>query len=193
MTADHPTPLIYPLTATAAVALLAAVNWTLDPADLVRFAVAGLILPVMWALVELIFRNRRGLKQIRGSVVLAAALLILTLGFSAADAAGLLGDGGNDITRRAFGIGVGLMLAVIGNFIPKHLEPLFEQTCAPGYQARLQRFAGWVFVIGGLGYAGSWVILPEATADIVSTVFCVTAIVLVLGRWLLISATRGKQ
>lgn len=188
MTKSNTIPLIWPLAACTVVAALAALNYAYDPADLWRWALSGSFLLIAWSVFEVLFRGRRGINEIRGSVVLAAALLTVTLGFSALDAAGLLGIEGNDITRRAYGVGVGVLLVVIGNFVPKQLEPLLEKQCSAAAIQSLQRFAGWVFVLAGLGYAGAWLVLPLGPADTVSTTLCISAVVLVFGRWMLISA-----
>ncbi len=188
MTKTNMIPLVWPLAGCSLVAVLAALNWAYDPSDLWRWALSGSFLLIAWSVFEILFRAGPAKNQIRGAALLAAALLIVTLGFSALDAAGLFGAQGGDITRRAYGVGVGLMLVVIGNFMPKQLEPLLEKKCSPAAIQSLQRFAGWTFVLGGIGYAVAWLALPMAAADTISTAFCVTAIVLVIGKWMLISA-----
>jgi len=184
---ERKVPLIYPLAGVVIVAALAAVNWTMDPNDLWRWAVAGLFLPVAWAVFELLFRGGKALRDIRGAVVLAAGLLIVSLGFKAGDAAGLLGANGDEMTVRAFGVAMGLVLAVLGNAIPKRIEPLLAKHYAPGELQSVQRFAGWTFVIAGLGYAAVSLFMPIGTGNTVATTICAAAVVLVIGRWLLVS------
>lgn len=193
MTTTQHRPAIYPLAGTVAVAGLAALNWILDPADITRWAIAGLVLPLGWGLFEILFRNRETLRDIRGSVVLASTLLIVTLGFRAADAAGILGMNGDDVTRRVFGIAMGFVLVVIGNAIPKKLEPMLAKTCSPARLQSLQRFAGWTFVLAGLGYAAASAFMPLAYANTTATTICAIAVILVLGRWMLISTRRNAH
>ena len=58
----------------------------------------------------------------------------------------------------------GLIVAWSGNTIPKTLTPLEQLACDPArHQARLRR-AGWAFVLAGLGWALSWLLLPIAAA-----------------------------
>jgi len=188
---DPMVPLIYPLAGTAVVLILAAVNWSMDAGGAARWAIAGLFLPVAWTISEILFRNKPSLREIRGSVLLASALMTLVLGFKAASASGLLEANGGGLTERAFGVGMGLVLVVIGNFIPKKLEPMLAKTCSPARVQSMQRFAGWVFVLGGLGYAAASAFLPLAYASTVAMAICASALLLVLGRWMLISASRN--
>ncbi|MDQ7018185.1 MAG: hypothetical protein Q9M33_03370 [Robiginitomaculum sp.] len=58
----------------------------------------------------------------------------------------------------------GAFIIIIGNAIPKALEPLGESQCSPVTEQALKRFGGWMFVIGGLGYAFVWLILPVPMA-----------------------------
>jgi len=193
MTTTRNRPVIYPLAGTVVVAGLAALNWILDPADIMRWAIAGLVVPLGWCLFEVLLRNRAALRDIRGSVVLASTLLAVTLGFRAADAAGLLGAGGDDVTRRAFGVAIGLVLVVIGNAIPKKLEPMLAKSCSPAQLQSMQRFAGWTFVLAGLGYAAASAFVPLAYANTTATTICAGAVILVLARWMLISAGRNAH
>ncbi len=190
MTETRTIPLAFPLAGAALVAGLATTNWALDPEDAMTWAISGLFLPVAWGAFEVLLRGRKGLNEIRGSAVLAASLLTLTLGFSAAEAAGLLGSAGGDVVRRAYGVGVGLVLVIIGNFMPKRLEPMLEKRHSPAAIQSLQRFSGWTFVVAGIGYAGAWLTLPIGPANIVSTIICAGAVVLVIGRWVLMSTNQ---
>ena len=180
-------PVVFPLFASALVVALASYNWMLDPDDATKWIISGLFLPVSWGLFELLLRNRPAIYEIRGSVLLAASLLTITLGATVASNSGIMGADGDDISRRAFGIAMGMVLVVIGNFIPKRLEPVLEKSISPERLQSLQRFGGWIFVLGGLGYAGAWLVLPIQQADTVSTLLVATSVVLVAGRWGLLS------
>lgn len=78
----------------------------------------------------------------------------------------------------AFHIGLGLILAVSGNFIPKRISP----GCDGAIDQRNRRFAGWIMVLAGLGYSGSWIFAPREVADILSVGIVGIATVLLLGR-----------
>ncbi len=59
---------------------------------------------------------------------------------------------------------MGLLMVVAGNALPKLLRPGGTQNAL----RVVDRLAGWVFVLGGLGVIGLWVWVPEA-GRIVST------------------------
>lgn len=68
----------------------------------------------------------------------------------------------------------GLMIAWYGNRMPK--------TVAPSIHARqVTRFAGWVFVISGLVYAGFWAFAPIQQAMIFGTGAVAAGVILTLG------------
>jgi hypothetical protein len=83
---------------------------------------------------------------------------------------------------RAFGIVMGSLIVVMGNFTPKVLGPLASEHCA-GQSPSVQRFSGWIFVLTGLVFIAAWVFLPESQARTVSNLVCLSTVVLVLLRW----------
>ena len=188
---ERTTPIVYPLSATLLVVALAAFNWLLDPADAVKWMIAGLVLPLGWGGYEIFLKDGPGLQRVRGSAMLAATLLGVVLAFSAADAAEIFGAGGTEISRRAFGVMMGIVLIVIGNVMPKQLEPLMENAVGAAKAQAMRRFAGWTFVLAGAAHAASWLILPTGLANIVGMSIVAGALLLLIARWGFI--TDGKQ
>lgn len=85
---------------------------------------------------------------------------------------------------RVTGAVFGLLLAVVGNFIPKVLRPLSRSDTAHSVcQSPVRRFSGTVFFVTGLSYMASWLVLPQAYAGDVATVICLCGTVLVLTRF----------
>jgi len=185
------TPIIYPLFAALIVGALAGFNWFLDPADMVKWMIAGLILPLGWGGYEILLKGRPGLQRVRGSAILAGSLLAIVLAFSAMDTADIMGGAGSDMTKRAFGVMMGVVLIVIGNVMPKHLQPFMDNAVGAAKAQAMRRFAGWMFVLAGLGHALAWLILPIAQANLVGMAVVAGAIVLLIVRWALI--TKGRQ
>lgn len=84
------------------------------------------------------------------NLVVAGALIVAALAATAARQVGWID--GDTVTRIVMG-GTGLMLAWIGNRMPKTWVP---QAAA----RRVNRVAGWSQAISGLVYGGLWVFAP---------------------------------
>ena len=84
--------------------------------------------------------------------------------------------------ERGWGVSMGLLLVVVGNFIPKTLEPLARNRAADGKVQALQRFSGWAFVLGGVAYAAIWLVAPIEYANHASTALLATVVVVVVAR-----------
>ena len=73
-----------------------------------------------------------------------------------------------DITKRILGINIGLMLIVMGNYMPKKpVQSCNANSCAATGSRKIERFLGWVFVIAGLLYAGTWLLVDLGSAPVV--------------------------
>ena len=127
--------------------------------------------------------------SIRNALVWAGLFLIVTLLLVAVKQAGLIGS---DVVERGFGVLLGLYLIIIGNNLPKTLDPPTEEQCMPSRKQALQRFSGWVFVTMGLGYSLVWLIFPVEQAGTVAMLVVAPAVVLVGGRtaWLYFTCKR---
>ena len=73
-----------------------------------------------------------------------------------------------DITKRIIGINIGLMLIVLGNYMPKKNQAAASQCGCASKPAsnNIQRFMGWTFVLGGLLYTGAWIVFDLDQAGI---------------------------
>lgn len=155
-----------------AVVVLASMMWALEPNKALVWVLAMATIPIIWLFIEFRMRSRpdrpgnpEKRDQIRYSVLGGSLLIGLPLAFQYADASGLL-TGSNTLDERAFGIVMGLILVAFGNVIPKKLSELGDETTQvqTRKQARL-RFAGWVFVLAGLGHSLIWLFLPLEWAN----------------------------
>jgi len=96
--------------------------------------------------------------KIRHEIVFAIILAsLLMLGSISATLAKELEIFDRDLVKRIVGVNIGLMLVVLGNYMPKKLTQ-HSGSCsskATGTSS-VQRFMGWTFVLGGLLYAAAW-------------------------------------
>ena len=93
-------------------------------------------------------------KDIVKSLVVAGAIIALSLAATAARNAGLIE--GETVTRVVMGA-IGLMLVWYGNSMPKTFVPVAKAR-------QVQRVGGWSMVLSGLLYAGLWIFAPLSLA-----------------------------
>ena len=175
------------------VAGLAGAGWLVRPAHaggwIIGFAAMGSI----WGAVAIMERGRpfsayseSEIGFLLTSVAAGGFAIALALAIKLADA---LGAHDTALLQRAFGVGMGGMLVLMGNAVPKVLAPMTEKRCAPSRTQALQRFTGWVFVLAGIGYAAAWIFLPRDRAGDAAIGIGVLAICLVALR--VVWAVRG--
>ncbi len=104
--------------------------------------------------------------EILFAIILASLLLLGAMIATVAKQLELL-DG--DVIKRIIGINTGLVLIVLGNYMPKKNQSTAgECGCASkSSSSSIQRFMGWTFVLGGLLYTGAWITLDLDQAGIV--------------------------
>ncbi len=108
-----------------------------------------------------------GVDSIRGAIVFAALMMMASLGENLATG---LGFGGvadfDDLSKRLTQVLTGLFFVWMGNAMPKALTPLSAAQCSGDAikSQAFQRFVGWTWVITGLGYSISWLVLPIGSA-----------------------------
>jgi hypothetical protein len=121
--------------------------------------------------------RNRVLEVLLGAVTMAVGLVVV--GY-----AGAHGFIEPTLAHRLRGVIVGVFLVVTGNSIPKNRGCGAEVACSPVRDPSFQRFAGWTYVLGGLGYTISYLALPIERAETVGMVFIGATIALVLPRLL---------
>ena len=65
---------------------------------------------------------------------------------------------------RLIGMGMGVVVMLYANVIPKTLVPLARLSGDPARDQAARRLAGWVMVSGGLGYLLAFALAPIALA-----------------------------
>ncbi|ESQ82030.1 hypothetical protein AEAC466_19115 [Asticcacaulis sp. AC466] len=100
-------------------------------------------------------------------LTLASALVGLTvLGVGIASKLGVIEA---DMAKRICGIAFGVLLVVLGNFLPKVARPIGADA-DPRPIRTAERMAGWLFVLGGLAYIAAWVFVPPGLNLMASSV-----------------------
>lgn len=93
-------------------------------------------------------------RKVTLAIVLAGALLGLTLLIPLGWAPGPAGQ----FAERGMGVVMGVIVVAFANVIPKR--------AGSARALALRRIAGWALVLGGLGYALAWLLLPLAYANL---------------------------
>jgi hypothetical protein len=170
----------YPITSLSAVAGLAIVMTALEPDTAIAWIGAGLMLPLAWFVIEVILGKRSD--EVRRSIYFASFLLFFPLLFSMGASLELYDPDDRSFASAALGFLMGGVLIFMGNYIPKRLPDLDEEKYDPAKVLAIKRFAGWAFVLAGMGYILAWLILPTTPANIVATGLCLLATAMILGR-----------
>lgn len=113
-------------------------------------------------------------RNVTTSIVLAGALLSVALGAKALEHLGWAA--GSDIAARANGIMGGAVLVVLSNAIPKRMSS--------ANALAMLRTVGRAFVIGGLGYACAWLVLPLRFAGNVALVIVLASMVVAAASYI---------
>jgi hypothetical protein len=113
--------------------------------------------------------------QVSGFLGLLAIIATLAaargIGFLEADAA-----------RRAIGLVIGVMVVVVGNFLPK-LRPLGSPGGNSAEATAAERSAGWVLVLAGITYIALFAVAPLDKAALLSSVLGIGALVVIAANW----------
>ena len=109
-------------------------------------------------------------------------MLIFPLLFSIGASLDFYDPDDRSLASNALGVFMGGVLIFMGNYLPKRLPPLDEEKYSATKAQTLQRFAGWVFVLAGIGYIAAWLVLPTMPANIVATSLALLATGLIVGR-----------
>lgn len=121
----------------------------------------------------------RPLASIRDALIVAAVLLGASVAFVAGARMEIIA---HTTVERGTGVLIGLLLALIGNDMPKTLEPLAARRCAPSASTAVQRFAGWAFFLAGCGYALAWLAAPVKYANAAAMASVAASVALVVAR-----------
>jgi hypothetical protein len=193
------TPLSYRIGPALVVLSLALAIWTwfVEPGRTLALALtAGLLLIMLVA--AFMFRrsargdaSRRAADSIAAAIVFAGVMISASLALKLGGALGLL-DHASDLSQRFLMIVLGVFFVFTGNALPKTLAPL-TATCDGARTQAFQRFAGWTWVLTGLVFALSWLVLPEPIAQPVSLVALLGGMSIVIIQIVRLRRTRSSE
>ena len=172
--------------------VLAVANWNARPDAAWAWAAAIVMFLVMIAVrwrSQLAVRRSSGdaasvrsLAAVTGGVVFGGLMMIIPLAVTLAHAYGVVDD--PDSGRRLTMIILGAYLVVTGNALPKQFATASSMQCDGARVQAFQRFAGWTWVLCGLGFATAWLALPIDAAEPVSIAIVATAMIVTIVRLL---------
>jgi hypothetical protein len=179
---------------------LVSVNWYLAPARAKSWVAAAVVLAIFavaWAGTTIVLGRStadrgplRAAISVRGALVFATLMMVFSLATKLGVALGALD--GAEVSRRASMVLMGLLLAFLGNSMPKTLTPLPALSCDPARVQALQRLSGWTWVLAGIAYAIAWLALPVALASPVSILVVVAAMLVVVIQLIRLLGTRAR-
>jgi len=154
----------------AVVAAAALLGW-LDPAHPLPALLAVAVLALAWWC-----RRLAGDGTARREITRAIVVAALPLGAALAVAVGahLGADDAAGLGARALGVLTGLIVAVFANVIPKQF--------GSARATALRRSAGWAGVLGGVGYAAAWCLVPLTQAPLVAGAVLLAACLVAAAR-----------
>ncbi len=173
---------------------LGAWMWMLDPERSAKWALTIGFLPVAWLGIFILQRVKACQNLLEGSqqsvmsgISFAGLILGGSLGLIIAQHYHIIENSSSD---RLVAVLIGTYMIIIGNALPKKLAPLKENTERFSQRQSFKRFAGWMLVLSGLGYALAWIALPESLADMLATPLMIAPILAILARMTFLKAIR---
>lgn len=112
--------------------------------------------------------TRNAWKTVRAMLVITGVQVGGALLLSFAKHQGLID--GETVIRGVLAL-IGLGLAAYGNWIPKTTDGLPPHTLKLAtLRQKVLRVAGWMMMLGGLGFAGLWAFAPLGVAQVAATI-----------------------
>jgi len=174
--------------------IVLAALWMLQPERASRWVTSAAALAIMALLLVVVSRRTTIGKPSAEPIAraIAFAALMLMVSFAASLAGALDVADASELARRGAMVILGVFLASIGNAMPKTLTPLAALQCDPARVQAFQRFAGWTWVLTGLGFAAAWIALPIETARPASVALIVVCMLLIATQLLRLRRTRPR-
>jgi len=114
----------------------------------------------------------------RSAVLGFAGVALVTAASAMASRTGVIGA---DSANRLIGLALGAMILVIGNSLPK-LRP-FPRVQLDARSARVERFSGWILVLGGIAWSALFAFAPLEEAKRISAWIGIVALAVVGVSW----------
>jgi hypothetical protein len=176
--------------------LLAIWNWFVQPQRAWAWATTLVLLAVMTVVALAARRStsgtawHRAADSVTAGIVFAGLMLASSLGLKLATALGAMSR--SDLSQRMLMVILGAFFTFTGNALPKTLTPLAAKCDGARVQA-FQRFAGWTWVLTGLTFATSWLVLPIDLAQPVSVVLLFGGMLIIVTQLIRVRRTRQRE
>ncbi|MFK7759409.1 MAG: hypothetical protein AB8C13_05630 [Phycisphaerales bacterium] len=129
--------------------------------------------------------------EILFAMILASVLLLGSISTTLAKELELMNA---DTVKRISGVSIGVMLMLMGNFMPKRLAGPSECcSCATDGSPKTQRIVGWIFVLAGLLYAGVWMLLDIKHTSLFAMLSLPIAVVVIVGIRMIYIRTAHRE
>jgi hypothetical protein len=124
-------------------------------------------------------------------IAIAGLLIAIAAAAKFAEHAGVVGS---EAAARTTQVIVSLVVAYMGNLMPKRNESWRSLEAESRIQSAL-RVGGWLFTLAGLASAGVWLLAPMALAGTVSTAILASATVVTMGyaAWCIAACFTSKD
>ena len=123
--------------------------------------------------------NAHSKQILLSSISLAGLILALAFGLEIARTLHLIAS---QMPDRLVAVALGVILMLIGNQLPKLLQPMQDEQCQSARSLALKRFAGWMLVLAGFGYGLVWLILPVSDAGQIAITVLGAPLALMMAR-----------
>ena len=170
-------------------------GWSVDPEHPSQWAFVVFSLPALWGFVELFQGGRRRERIMdwhRYVFACTGLMLAVKVGPQLAISTGVLDAHWAPISHRIWGVTVGSLFAIWGNYVPKVLSPWSEEEQWFDWQ-RVHRFVGWLASLSGVGLVVVWLAFPLPGARLTTLGICVALCVLGVGRKLISVAEYSRR
>jgi hypothetical protein len=121
----------------------------------------------------------RTVRPICSAVVGFLGVTLIAMSFGLADSMGVIDA---IAAKRGIGFSIGLMLVVVGNFLPK-LRPL-HLSRATANSAAIERLSGWTLVLAGCGWIALFAFAPLIQARYAAALIGIAAVTLIAVNWI---------
>lgn len=127
--------------------------------------------------------------EILCAMILASVLLLGSISATLARELELMNA---ETVKRLSGASIGVMLILMGNFMPKRLMATGDCcSCSTTRSLKIQRIVGWIFVLAGLLYTAIWMLVDIERTSLFAMLSLPVAVVIIVGiRMIYVRTTR---
>ena len=113
-------------------------------------------------------------RELTWAIVLSGSLFVVALAGVWIGRVGWASEFAGEISERSRGVVIGVVVVVLANVIPKQ--------AGSGRRLAMLRIAGWALVMGGLGYAMAWLLLPLSIANVAALLVLLLSLTYAVAR-----------